>query len=102
MPMQLSMLRPGMEEISLIVTLIRLDEPREVTTNYGFTHKILDGEVKDSTGTMNLSIWNEQIDKLKDICPGDTVKLIDCFITSFQGTLSINIGRESDIEKQED
>ena len=90
-----------MEEITLIVTLVRLDEPREITTNYGFTHKLLDGEVKDSTGTMNLTIWNEQIDKLKTINPGDTIKLKVCFSTSFQGTLSVNIGRESNIEKLE-
>ncbi|MBE0634134.1 hypothetical protein IH574_06140, partial [Candidatus Bathyarchaeota archaeon] len=46
------------------------------------------------------TIWNETIEELVAVKPGDEAKLVNCFITSYKGVLSINIGRESKIEKQ--
>ena len=87
-----------MEDVTLIVKILRLDEPREITTNYGFTHRILDGQVEDDTGFMSLTVWNEQIEKFEKIELGQTLKLVDCFISSFKGELSVNVGRESNVE----
>ena len=87
-----------MEEVTLIVKILKLDEPREIITNYGLTHRILDGQVEDDTGFMSLTVWNEQIDKFEKIELGQTVKLVDCFISSFKGELSVNVGRESNVE----
>ncbi len=95
--MKLTDLRPGMENVDLIANIARLDEPREVTASYGVTHVIVDGEIEDDTGKMDLTVWNEQIDKLKDVDVGDNVKLTSCFITSFRGVLSVNVGRDSDV-----
>ena len=96
--MNLAKLRPGMEEVTLIVKVLRLDDPREITTSYDFTHRILDGEIEDDTGIMGLTVWNEQIEKFDKIKLGQTVKLVDCFISSFKGELSVNVGRESNVE----
>ncbi|MCJ7731257.1 hypothetical protein MUP51_02975 [Candidatus Bathyarchaeota archaeon] len=98
--MKLNELRPGMENIELIVEIISIGEPREVETYSGLKHMLVEGEVKDDTATMGLTIWNETIEELKTVKPGDEAKLVNCFITSYKGVLSINIGRESKIEKQ--
>ena len=98
--MKLNELRPGMENIELIVEIISIGVPREVETYSGLKHMLVEGVVKDDTATMGLTIWNETIEELKTVKPGDEAKLINCFITSYKGVLSINIGRESKIEKQ--
>jgi replication factor A1 len=97
--MKLNGLRPGMEKVDLRVKVLRLKEPRRVTTNTGITHVLVEGEVEDETGKMGLTVWNELIEQLKGIDAGSTVDLRNCFITSFRGVLSVNVGRDSKIEK---
>jgi replication factor A1 len=98
--MKLNELRPGMENLELSVEILGIGEPREVETHKGLKHMLVEGEVKDETGSMGLTVWNESISELENVKPGDSAKLVNCFITSFKGVLSINIGRESKIEKQ--
>ena len=93
--MKLKELRPGMEKVDLRVKVLRLDEPRQVTTNSGITHTLVEGE--DETGRMSLTVWNELIEQLTGVEEGSTVDLKGCFITSFKGVLSVNIGRDSKI-----
>jgi replication factor A1 len=94
---RLSDLRPGMEGIRLVVKVVSLDEPREVTTYSGLTHKIVDGLVEDETGTMELTVWNEKIEDVKTVVAGSVVEISNCFITYFKGVLIVNIGRDSEI-----
>ncbi len=97
--MNLGELRPGMEEVDLEVTIISLEDPKEVESSGGYKHTIVVGEVKDKVDTKNLTVWNESIQLLEKVKPGDKVNLINCFITSFKGVLSVNVGRESRVEK---
>ncbi len=97
--MNLGELRPGMEELDLEVTIISLEEPREVETHRGIKHILVEGVVEDEVTTKGMTIWNDSIALLEPIKPGDKVKLINCFISSYKGVLSVNVGRESRIEK---
>ena len=98
--MKLSELRPGMENVELMVELISIEEPRKVTTYSGLEHTLVEGLVKDGSGSMGLTVWNEKIEELQGIEAGDTLRLVDCFITSFKGELSVNVGRDSGIQRQ--
>jgi replication factor A1 len=99
--MKVSELRPGMEHVDIKVTLKILNEPREVLTNYGITHNLVDGMVEDDSGSVGVTFWNEKIELLEGVDEGSLVELGDCFITSFKGALSINVGRDSTLEKIE-
>ncbi len=99
--MKVSELRPGMEHVDIRVTLKALNEPREVLTNYGVTHSLVDGVVEDASGSVGVTFWNEKIELLEGVDEGSLVELGDCFITSFKGDLSINVGRDSTLEKIE-
>jgi len=98
--MNLSELRPGMEEIELCVKLISLESPREVETYTGLKHTIVEGKVTDGTETLDFTVWNEAIEKLEGIEPGNNLELLNAFITSYKGELAVNMGRESEIIKQ--
>lgn len=99
--MKIVSLRPGMENVDLEVTLIRLDEPRNVTTYTGIEHVLVEGRVEDETGGAVLTVWNDQIRQLDGVEIGSTATLRNCFITSFQGIIHVNVGRGSEIVKSD-
>jgi ssDNA-binding replication factor A large subunit len=78
---------------------VSFEKAREVETHRGYKHLLVEGIVADDVTSRDLTVWNESIEYLKAVKPGDKVKLINCFITSFKGVLSVNVGRESRIEK---
>lgn len=86
-----------MEGVDLDVSVLRLEEKREVTTYSGITHVLVEGEVEDDSGTIGLTVWNDSIDQLMNVNLGNRLTLKNCFITSFKGVLSVNIGRESKV-----
>jgi len=90
-------LRPGMENMDLRVRVLRLDEPRKVTTYTGLEHMLVEGEVEDETGRAVLTVWNEMIGHLEGVKVGDVAELRNCFITSFKGVIHVNVGRGSEI-----
>ncbi|MBN2335365.1 hypothetical protein JXL21_07360 [Candidatus Bathyarchaeota archaeon] len=98
--MKLSELRPGMEKVELTLDLVSLEEQREVTTYSGLKHNLVEGVVKDDSGSMALTVWNEMIPELERLKAGDTLRITGCFITSYKGVLSVNVGRDSVIERQ--
>jgi len=89
-----------MENVELVVELISLEEPREVKTYSGLEHTLVEGIVSDGSGEMGLTVWNEKIEELEGIEAGDALRLVGCFITSFKGELSVNVGRDSGINRQ--
>jgi len=95
--MKIRNLRPGMEKVDLRVGVISLKEPRKVTTYTGVEHVLVEGEVEDETGRMILTVWNDLIMQLEGVEIGSLVELRNCFITSFQGVLHVNVGRDSEI-----
>lgn len=89
-----------MENIDLELKLVKITEPREVTTYTGIKHFLVECTVNDSSMTMNLTVWNEKIELLENLSQGDHIELKNCFITSFKGVLSVNVGRDSDLRKK--
>lgn len=95
--MKIKDLRPGMEGVDLKVSILRLEEQREVTAHSGITHVIVEGEVEDDSGNIRLTVWNESIEQLMNVNLGNRLELKNCFITSFKGVLSVNVGRDSKV-----
>lgn len=97
--MKIRELRPGMEKVDLKVRVVQLKEPRQVTSYTGVEHVLVEGEVEDNSGRAVLTVWNDLIKQLEGVEIGSTVELRNCFITSFQGVLQVNVGRDSSILK---
>ena len=97
--MKIEDLRPGMEGVDLEVSVLRLEEQREVTTHSGITHVLVEGEVEDDSGSIRLTVWNDSIEQLMNVNLGNRLELKNCFITSFKGVLSANVGRDSKVQQ---
>jgi replication factor A1 len=90
MPFKIAELRAGMSRVDVIATVLQLSEPRDVTTRRGEQMKVATARVKDDSGEINLTLWNEQIDQVK---VGNTVKIENGYTTSFRGETQLNVGR---------
>ena len=64
---------------------------REVISRYkDVVHRIADTTIQDETGTIKLTLWNEQIEQVKE---NDKIKIENGYVTSFRGEIQLNIGR---------
>ena len=66
-------------------------ETREVTSRFkNETYKVASAVMADETGTVKLTLWNEQIDQVN---VGNIVKIENGYVSSFRGEIQLNIGK---------
>jgi replication factor A1 len=91
MSFKIKELRDGMKRINIQAKATEKSEPREVTSrSKDQTFKIADVTIADETGTIKLTLWNEQIEQVK---VDDVVKIENGYVTSFRGEVQLNVGK---------
>ncbi len=93
--MKVAELKPGMSKVDLKVVVVEVSEPRIVRTRYGVA-KVADALVKDDTGEVKMSLWNEQISL---VSPGDRISIENGYTTQFRGDVQVNVGKYGRIVK---
>ncbi len=84
-------LRDGMKNVSIEAKVMEKTEPREVMSRFkDETYRVATAVIADDTGTIKLSLWNEQINQVN---VNDTIKVEKGYITSFRGEIQLNTGR---------
>ena len=80
-----------MRTVDVEAKVTQKSDTREVRSRYkNETYRVADAMIKDDTGTVKLTLWNEQIDQVN---VDDTVKIENGYIRSFRGEIQLNIGR---------
>jgi len=88
--MKIIELKPGMKRVEITAKVLNISETREVTTRAGEQSRVATADVSDDSGTVKLTLWNEQIDQVK---VNDSVKIENGYVTSFRGETQLNVGR---------
>jgi replication factor A1 len=57
---------------------------------FGKSGRVCNATAKDETGTIKLTLWNDDIDKIN---VGDKVHLINGYVNEFQGELQLTTGK---------
>jgi replication factor A1 len=84
-------LRDKMRNVAIEAKVTEKSEPREVMSRFkDETYKVATATIADETGTIKLTLWNEQIDQVD---AGSTVKIENGYVTSFRGEIQLNIGK---------
>lgn len=94
----ISKLVPGMTNVQILARVIAKDVPRSVKTKYGNT-KVCDATLKDETGQIGLTLWSDQIGKIKE---GDDIVIKGAYTSEWQGEVKLNLPKNSEISKKED
>ncbi|MDQ1279578.1 MAG: hypothetical protein QG670_840 [Thermoproteota archaeon] len=89
-PRPISELRANMRGITVKAKVMEVPSRRLVNTRYGEEAYVSNILLADDTGTIRLSLWNNQID---DVSVGDTVNIEKAKVSMFYGELQLRIGR---------
>ncbi|MEM2103967.1 MAG: OB-fold nucleic acid binding domain-containing protein [Candidatus Bathyarchaeia archaeon] len=89
--MKIKELRNGMKRVNVEAKVKEKSETREVLSRFtDTTHKVATAIIADETGSIKLTLWNDQIGQVK---VNDTVKVENGYVSSFRGELQLNIGK---------
>ena len=92
-------LKPNFRDLKLIVKIIDMGLQRVVTTKRGrFEHRVTEAHVGDKTGSVLLTLWDDQIDRFSI---GDVLEIKKGYTTLYRGSLRLNIARDGGVEKVE-
>jgi replication factor A1 len=84
-------LRNGDKRVSVEAKVVEKGNPREVRSRYkDETYQVADAVIADETGSIKLTLWNEQIDQVQ---VNNTVKIENGYVTSFKGEIQLNVGK---------
>ena len=92
--MEIKELKIGQNNVNLELEVVEVNEPREFE-RFGKLGKVAVATVKDGSGKIKLTLWNDQIDGVK---VGDKIKLTNGFVKEFQGEKQLTTGRFGKIE----
>jgi replication factor A1 len=89
-------LSPSSRAVNVLAKLVSKSEVRNITAGRdGEPHKVSDALVGDETGCIYLTLWDDNIEKVKE---GDTVNVKNGYINLFRGNMRLNIGRYGTLE----
>ena len=94
--MKISELKAGMRNVSVTGKVDSVGESRTVNLKAGGTNDVADAIISDESGTIKLSLWGEDINKVR---AGDRVSIENGYINTFKGENSINIGKFGKLSK---
>lgn len=89
--MEIKDLRNGMKRVEVTARVVDKGTPRQVMSRFkDETYTVADAMVADDTGSIKLTLWNEQIGQIN---PGDKIKIENGYVTSFKGEIQLNVGK---------
>ena len=81
----------GMKRVNVEGQIVEKGDPREVKSRYkDETYRIVDAIIADESGSVKLTLWNEQIEQVNI---GDKIKIENGYVTSFKGETQLNVGK---------
>ncbi len=84
-------LQDGMKRVSVEAQVVEKGDVREVKSRFkDETYRIVDAVLADESGSVKLTLWNEQIDMVN---VGDKIKIDNGYVTSFKGEVQLNVGK---------
>lgn len=92
--MQIKDLKPKQGNVDIVVDVVDVGTPREFQ-KFGKPGKVATAIAKDETGDIKLTLWNEDIEKVKS---GDKVHLTNGYVNEWQGEMQLTTGRMGKLE----
>ncbi|MHA2364279.1 MAG: hypothetical protein ACXAC7_10000 [Candidatus Hodarchaeales archaeon] len=97
---KISALYPYQNRFRVVFKVIEKTEPREVTNrnNPEETHRLSDVTVADDTGSIILTVWDDDIDFIKD---GNYFSLVNGYINIFRDSMRLARGKFGNFVEEE-
>jgi len=93
---KVSELTPDSKAVNVTAKVVSKGEVRNTTGGRDYSaHRVVDALVGDETGCIYMTLWDDNIDKVKE---GDTISVKNGYINLFRGNMRLNIGRYGSFE----
>ncbi len=84
-------LSPNSRQVNTTVKVVSKSPVREtISRRDGSVHRVVDALVGDETGSIYLTLWDDNIDTVKEEA---TLDIKNGYISLFKGSMRLNIGR---------
>jgi replication factor A1 len=93
--MKISELNVNQGNVEVEGTIKEVSEPRSFN-KFGRELKVADAVLEDDSGSVKLSLWNDDADRFK---AGDKVKVGNGYVREFQGEKQLTSGKFGKLEK---
>ena len=87
-------LKVGMKKVSLKAEVLEIPKSKIVYTRYGTTACISNALIRDETGSMKMSLWNQQINTVHK---GDVINVKNGTVAWFSGEMQLRLGRSGSL-----
>ena len=93
---KVSELTPASRAVNVIAKVVSKSEVRNISAGRdGSPHRVCDALVGDETGSVYLTLWDDNIEKVN---AEDTIKVGNGYVSLFRGNMRLNVGRYGTIE----
>ena len=93
---KVSELTPQSRAVNVTAKVVSKSDIRDIPMGRdGSAHKVCDALVGDETGCVYLTLWDDNIEKVKE---GDSVRVENGYVTLFKGNMRLNIGKYGKLE----
>jgi replication factor A1 len=84
-------LTPQSRAVNVTAKVVSKSEVRDIPMGRdGSPHKVCDALVGDETGSIYLTLWDDNIEKVNE---EDTLRIENGYVTLFKGNMRLNIGK---------
>ena len=88
-PVPVASITDGMKRIFVIGQITNISQVRDVNTQSG-PMQVADTVLKDASGTVTLTLWNEAIAKVN---VGSKVQVENGYASAYKGKVQLNVGK---------
>lgn len=92
--MKISAIQNNQGSINVEADVVEVGETRNIN-KYGKNLRVSNAVIKDDSGSIKLTLWNEEIDKIHK---GDRVKITNGYAKAFQDEIQLTAGKFGKIE----
>ncbi|GEM_PF-498288 len=92
--MEIKDLKPNTGKVDLVVHVVEVETPRSFE-KFGKKSKVCNATVKDESGEVKMTLWNEEIELIK---PGDKIHLQNGWCAQYKDELQVSCGKFGKIE----
>jgi len=87
--MEIASIQPRQGKLEIEGEITEVSEPRPFN-KFGKEGKVANAVLKDNSGSVKLTLWNEQADQVK---VGDKIKISNGWSDEYMGELQVSTGR---------
>ena len=91
-------LTPASKQVNVLVKVVGLSEEREITSKFGEARKLVEATVGDETGTVLMTLWNDQIGQ---VSKDETLLIDNGYVTLVRGHIRLNVGKYGTMAKSD-